>query len=159
MSVSVVIADNHEITRSGVQRLVEGSFDARVVATAGTGLTALSAVNRHAPRLLVLSLRLPHLNGLDVLHYVQQRNLPVDVLVLTTCRDETRVRTAFEKGACAYVLKGDSLDELCAAIETVLEGGRYLTATLPEKYMDVGLDDGTTKPYQSMSTRDDRAFH
>lgn len=154
MSMSVIIADNHEITRRGVQRLVEGSFDARVVAMAGTGLRAVSAVERHSPRLLVLSLRLPHLRGLDVLHYVEQCDLRVEVLVLTMCRDETRVRTAFEKGACAYVLKRDSLNELCVAIETVLEGNRYLTGTLPEEYMDVGVDDGTTEPYQSLTTRE-----
>lgn len=154
MSVSVLIVDNHEISRRGVQRLVEGSFDARVVATAGTGLRAVSAVDHHSPRLVVLGLRLPHLNGLDVLHYIEQHNLTVEVVVLTTCQDETCVRTAFKKGAGAYVLKQDSLDELCVALETVMQGKRYLTGTLPEEYMDVGVDEGTTEPYQSLTTRE-----
>lgn len=154
MSMSVVIADNHEITRRGVQRLVEGSFEARVVATAGTGLRAASVVECHSPRLVVLSLKLPHLNGLDILHYIQQRGLMVDVLVLTTCREEARVQMAFEKGASAYVLKQDSLEELCLAIESVVEGNRYLTGALPQEYMEVEVDDATTKPYQSLTIRE-----
>jgi DNA-binding NarL/FixJ family response regulator len=137
--MSVVVADHHEITRLGVQSVVEG-LDGEVVATATTGLETVSMVEEHTPDLLVLSLRLPHLNGCDILYHLQRRSIDVNVLVLTTCDDEDRVRSVFQQGASAYVLKQDPMEELYRAIERVRSGRRYISRALPEELMDAAPD-------------------
>lgn len=130
--MSVAVADHHEITRLGVQSVVE-SLGGEVVATATTGLETVSMVEEHTPDLLVLSLRLPHLNGFDVLYHLKRRSIDVNVLVLTTCDEEKRVRSVFQQGASAYVLKQDPMEELYQAIETVQAGQQYISNALPEE--------------------------
>jgi len=137
--MSVAVADNHEMTRWGVRSLVR-SLKGTVVATAETGLDAVSVVEEHDPDLLTLSLKLPHLNGFDVLYHLQRRAVEVDVLVLTTCRDEERVETVFEMGASGYLLKQDPLEELCRAIKAVWTGQRYISDALPAVWMKEGVD-------------------
>jgi DNA-binding NarL/FixJ family response regulator len=154
MPMSVAIADNHEMTRWGVQSLVE-SMKGTVVATAETGLEAVSVVESCDPDLLTLSLKLPHLNGFDVLYHLQRRSVEVDVLVLTTCEEEEQVRSVFEMGAAAYLLKQDSLDELCRAIEAAGAGRRYISDALPEAWMEPAGADGTPRdPCHPLSLRE-----
>ncbi len=135
MSMSVAIADNHDVTRWGVRSVVE-RMQGSVVATAETGFGAVSAVEEHAPDLLILSLKLPHLNGFDVLYHLQRRTLGVDALVLTTCTDVERAKAVFERGASAYLLKQDPLNELRRAITTVRGGGRYVSDSLPDTLLE-----------------------
>ncbi len=134
MSFTAVIADNHDVTRWGVQSAIEG-MRGQVVTTAETGLDAVSAIDDYAPDVLVLSLRLPHLNGLDVLYYLQEQSLSVRSVVLTTYEEKERVREVFERGGHAYVRKRDSLEEVCAAIRAVCQGERYLSDALPDACM------------------------
>jgi DNA-binding NarL/FixJ family response regulator len=152
--MSVAIADNHEMTRWGVQSLVE-SMEGEVVATAETGLEAVSVVESCDPDLLTLSLKLPHLNGFDVLYHLERRSVEVDVLVLTTCEEEEQVRSVFEMGAAAYLLKQDSLDELCRAIETVSAGRRYISDALPEAWLEpTGSENARRDPCHALSLRE-----
>lgn len=152
--MSVAIADNHEMTRWGVQSLVE-SMTGEVVATAETGLDAVSMVEAREPDLLTLSLKLPHLNGFDVLYHLERRSVETDVLVLTTCEEEGQVRSVFEMGAAAYLLKQDSLEELCRAIESVSAGRRYISDALPEAWMEpADADPAERDPCHSLSLRE-----
>jgi DNA-binding NarL/FixJ family response regulator len=154
MSMSVAIADNHEMTRWGVQSLVE-SMKGTVAASAETGLEVVSMVESCDPDLLTLSLKLPHLNGYDVLYHLQRRSIDVDVLVLTTCEDEEQVRSVFEVGAAAYLLKQDPLDELCRAIEAVSAGGRYISDALPKAWMEpAGAGGSQRDPCHPLSLRE-----
>ncbi|PQJ36408.1 hypothetical protein BSZ35_09755 [Salinibacter sp. 10B] len=155
MSLTAAIADNHDVTRWGMRSAIEG-MQGRVVASVQTGLDAVSAVEEHAPEVLVLSLRLPHLNGLDVLYYLQEKSLPVKTVVLTTSEKERRVREVFGRGAHAYVRKRDSLEEICAAITTVRRGERYLSNALPKSYMaEAGAPEALeSDPYRVLTIRE-----
>lgn len=156
MSFSAAIADNHDVTRWGVRSAIEG-MQGRVQATAETGLEAVSAVDENDELdVLVLSLRLPHLNGLDVLYYIQQKDLPVKCVVLTTCEGEESVKEVFERGAHAYVCKRDSLEELCAAIGAAQRGERYLSNSLPESCLVTAGSTETldSDPYQMLTMRE-----
>lgn len=153
MSLSVAIADNHEVTRWGVRSVVEGRFGP-VVETAETGLQAVSLIKTEQPDLLVLSLRLPHLNGFDVLRYLHRSPHTTIPVVLTICEDEDRVRKVFDWGAQAYVLKGDPLGELQTAIDASLRGERYLSNGLPTEYMYPKNGSEDSDPYKGLSLRE-----
>ena len=135
MSMSVAVADHHGVTRLGVKSVVE-SMQGDVVAVAKTGIEAISVVEEHEPDLLVLSLKLPHLNGFDLLYHLQRRTMDVQVLVMAVSESEEQARAAFQHGACGYLRKQDPLDELRRAIETVWAGQRYLSAALPQSLLD-----------------------
>lgn len=135
MPLSVAIADNHDVTRWGVQSLVENRGD-DVVSTAETGQEAVSMVDTHQPDLVIMSLSLPHLNGLEVLFRLQDRSFSVSSVLLTTFDDREHVRTAFERGASAYVLKQDPLSELDEALDAVHRGTTYISSALPSELME-----------------------
>lgn len=153
MSLSVAIADNHNVTCWGIRSVVDGQFGT-VVATAQTGLQAVSLVQEQTPDLLVVSLRLPHLNGLDVLRFIQRSGHATTSIVLTICEDEKWVRTVFEWGAQAYVLKSDPLSELHRAIDASLHGEQYLSDGLPTEYMMPQQETTGSDPYQGLSMRE-----
>jgi DNA-binding NarL/FixJ family response regulator len=135
MPTSVVIAENHDVTRRGMRAIVE-QRDGTVVATAETGLDTLSVIEEHKPDVLILSLDLPHVSGFDVLRHLQRRTLAVEVMVLTTHAEAHDVRTAFGRGATAYALKQDSVSEVGAAFEATVDGTRYLSPSLSDEVRD-----------------------
>lgn len=145
MSFSVAIADNHDVTRWGVRTVVD-NYGGQVVSTAETGLEAVSLVDESPPDLLILSLRLPHLNGFDVLFYLQRCRLAMKVLVLTTCDDEERIQTVFERGASACVLKQDPLEELGMALDAIRHGERYVSSSVPDRVIGKADSQGMAIP-------------
>lgn len=153
MSLSVAVADNHDVTCWGVRSVVEGQFG-EVVARAKTGRQAVSLLREQAPDLLVLSLRLPHLNGVDVLRFIHRSGHPATPIVLTICEDEQWVRTVFEWGGQAYVLKSDPLNELQRAIDASLRGEQYLSDGLPSEYLTPTQGTTGSDPYQGLSMRE-----
>lgn len=135
MSFSAAIVDNHEATRLGVSEAVS-ALDGQIVSTAETGLEAVSVVESHTPDLVVLSLRLPHLSGLDLLCHLQRQVPSVHCLVLTVCKDESGVRAAFRRGASAYLLKQDSFDTIRQTIRAIGQGKRVISDALPASWME-----------------------
>ena len=132
MPTTVVIAEDHAITRQGLRILLERHLDATVVGEAEDGLAAMRLVEAQEPELLILDLSLPGLNGLDVLEQVQRRVPQTRAIVLSMYGEDQYVIQALKSGALAYVLKGSAADELIAAAEQVLQGRLYLSSELPE---------------------------
>ncbi len=135
MSFSVAIAESNDVTSWGVRSSVE-HLGGSVVATAETGIDTLSMVETYKPTVLSLRLDFPRIHGFDVLEYLQERTAAVEVVVLTVQDEESYVRTAFERGATAYVLKQDPLMEVREAFRAAAEGEYYLSDTLPDAWME-----------------------
>jgi len=132
MLISALIVEDHDVTRQGLQHLLEDQLEARVVDTTGDGLEAISLLEEHAPDLLVLDLGLPGLNGLDILRRIRSLNLSTKVVVLSMHGEDSYVTEAFQLGARGYVLKGSPLSELTEAIQTIIKGGKYVSSDLSE---------------------------
>jgi DNA-binding NarL/FixJ family response regulator len=161
MSVSALIAEDHDLTRQGLRSLLTERLGARVAAATGDGLEAFPLVEEHRPDLLVLDLGLPHLNGLHVLRKIQAREVSPQSVVLSMYSDETYVRKAFELGASGYVLKGAPLNELTAALRTALDGERYLSSGLPENLVEPARtpDPAPGDRYDRLTDREREVLH
>ena len=151
MSVSALIAEDHDLTRQGLRSLLTKQFGARVLTSTGDGPEVFPLVEEYRPDLLVLDLGLPHLNGLHVLQKIQTRDVSPRSVVLSMYSDEAYVRKAFELGAAGYVLKGAPLNELTTAFRTALNGNRYLSSGLPD-----GLIEPARTPDAAPSDRHSR---
>ena len=132
MLISALIVEDHDVTRQGLQHLLENQLEARVVATTGDGLEAISLLEEHEPDLLVLDLGLPSLNGLDILRRIRSLNLATKVVVLSMHGEDSYVTEAFRLGAKGYVLKGSPLSELTEAIKSIVKGEKYVSSDLSE---------------------------
>jgi len=121
MSVKVLVADDHEVVRTGLASLLAGS-SIKIVAEAGDGAEAVKLAHKHRPDVVLLDIRMPDTDGLDALDKIH-RDLPdTRVVMLSTYDNPTYVARAVALGATDYVLKGASRQELISAITNAAEG-------------------------------------
>ena len=105
--VTVLIADDHPLVREGLAAIFKSQNDIRVVAEATNGEEALELCNRHLPDVLLLDLRMPKKDGLQVIaELLAQRVTKPRVIVMTTYESEEDIRRALEAGAKGYLVKG-----------------------------------------------------
>ncbi len=121
MSIRILVADDHEVVRSGVSNLMSGT-EIEVVSEAGGGEEALEKAEQQQPDVVVLDIRMPGGDGLTTLERFKT-NLPkLPVLILSTYDNPTYVARAMALGASGYVLKGSGRDDLLSAIRQVASG-------------------------------------
>jgi two-component system, NarL family, response regulator NreC len=130
-SITVVLADDHAVVRSGLRLLLERTGDLEVVSEAGTAEDAVRTVLGHKPAVLVLDLNMPgELTSLDAIPKVAEASPGTRVVVLTMQEDPEFARRALRAGAAGYVLKEAADAELVEAIRRAAAGETYLTPSL-----------------------------
>jgi DNA-binding NarL/FixJ family response regulator len=155
MLISALIVEDHDVTRQGLQHLLENQLEARVVDTTGDGLEAISLLEEHEPDLLVLDLGLPGLNGLDILRRIRSLDLATKVVVLSMHGEDSYVTEAFQLGAKGYVLKGSPLSELTDAIRAAMTGEKYVSSDLSEDLITPDSTGSTVEDrYQTLTDRE-----
>jgi DNA-binding NarL/FixJ family response regulator len=127
----VLIVDDHKVVAESLVHFLSNRFD--VVDTIADGRLVLPAVARTRPDAIVLDVSMPHVSGLEVLRRVAAEFPECKVVVLTMHADANIAVAALKAGASAFVLKEASSDELLMALQTVLSGGGYLSASLTKE--------------------------
>jgi DNA-binding NarL/FixJ family response regulator len=122
----VLVVDDHALLRTGVAKIINQEPDLRVVAEAGNGVEALEAYERYRPDVTLLDLRMPVMEGVEVVRQIRERDARARVIVLTTYDTDDEISRALKAGAKAYVLKDISAEDLIACIRDVLAGKTYL---------------------------------
>lgn len=126
MSIRLVLADDHPLVLEGLANLLRPEEGFEVLARCATGRETLEAVEAHAPDLLVLDLRMPGLDGLDVLRELRARSSAVRVVLLTAALDEDDVLEAIRLGVKGVVLKEMAPSLLLQCLRKVHAGGQWL---------------------------------
>ena len=129
-TVSIVVADDHAVVRSGLRRLLDAAPDFEVVAEAGDVAGVIGALEEHRPAILVLDLHMPGGGSLAALPALRAGSPDTGILVLTMQDDPGFAREAMLRGARGYLLKEADESELAHAIRTVAGGGTYLQPEL-----------------------------
>ncbi len=127
---SVLVADDHPLFRSAVQEAVRRRPELQLVATADDGLGALKEIRRLQPDVALLDMRMPTLNGDQVLKALVQESVPTRVLFLATYTDSGAIYDLLAQGAAGYLDKGASADEICDAVTRVSRGQTVLTPSI-----------------------------
>ena len=130
---SVLLVDDHALLRTGVANIINQEADLHVVAEAGNGVEALEAYERHHPDVTLLDLRMPVMEGVEVVRRIRERDPRARVIILTTYDTDEEISRALRAGAKAYVLKDISADNLVACIRDVLAGKTYLAPAAAAK--------------------------
>ena len=126
----IVVADDHPVVCMALRRALP-SRTFRVVAECADGVSALEAVRRHRPSVLVLDLQLPRMDGIAVVQRLRAERLPVAVLVLSCEEEDFGGPRALRAGADGYASKRVSPAELARAIAVVARGKRWFRAATP----------------------------
>jgi DNA-binding NarL/FixJ family response regulator len=136
--VRVVLADDHELVRSGLRSLLEGAGGIDVVGEARNGEQALRAASAVQPDVLVMDVTMPVLDGVRATRRVREECPDVKVLALTMHDDRGHLTRLLEAGAAGYVLKTAGANELVRAIRVVANGGRYIDPVLAGSMLGPG---------------------
>lgn len=124
--IRVLIVDDHPMVAEGIQSILESYDDIDVVATFGNGQDAVDLAPGLAPDVILMDLNMPKLGGLSATEMLLERAPDTRIVILTMHDSPEYIASALSHGAMGYILKDVPTDEIKQAIDTVMQGQRYL---------------------------------
>ncbi|MGB2867525.1 MAG: response regulator transcription factor [Bacteroidota bacterium] len=135
-TITLVIADDHPLFRTGVRQALERDGQFKVLAEAGDGEQALRLIQELHPAVAVLDINMPRLSGLDVVRRLKDVQEPPHLVLLTMFDDEEMLNEAMDLGVKAYLLKESASVDIANAVNAVVEGRYYVSPTLTGKLLN-----------------------
>jgi len=155
----IFLVDDHPIVRKGLRSLLEEQNGYSVVGEAGTGAGAIQLCYDLAVDVCIVDLKLPDMSGIDVAAEIKQRSPTTRTIILSMHANDFYVEQAFQKGADGYVVKDVLEDEIVKAIQSVMNGKRYLSK-LPAGSLLPGPAKGAADEfYTRLTNREKEVFH
>jgi two-component system invasion response regulator UvrY len=150
----ILIVDDHEVVRDGVKRILAEQSGKVSFGEAGTIPEALRLAGEDDWDVAILDLSLGDRSGLQLLEQLKVIRPKLPALIMSMHTEKHYARRAFRAGAAGYVTKDSSRAELLKAVNRVIEGGRYISASLAERLI-VDLERGTGRPpHETLSNRE-----
>jgi len=157
MTISILLADDHQVVRVGLRALLEAEADFKVVGEATNGLEAKDLLERLRPDVLIIDMTMPQLNGLEVIRQIAQLSPQTRAIVLSMHSNEGYVLEALRHGASGYVLKQSNMEELVKAVRTVMNGLSYLSLELSQRAIESyreKAEDSVKDAYDTLTNRE-----
>jgi len=153
MSIRVAIADDHPIAGSGLKKILNDFPHIRVEAIYGTGKDLLEGLRKEQPDVLLLDMHLPDLEGPALARDILKRYESLRILVLSSSDIIVQVKKMLQLGCMGYLLKDSDDVTIVKAIETVYEGGQFLSPVLQQRLLGDLFRNKQTDRYQAHLTR------
>ncbi|MBV1897516.1 MAG: response regulator transcription factor [Rhodobacteraceae bacterium] len=125
-TIRVLIVDDHPLVAEGIQAILETYEDIKVVGNLSNGRQVVDQVGHLSPDVILMDLNMPEMGGLGATEILLERAPDTRILILSMHKSPEYVSTALSHGAMGYVLKDVPTDEIKLAIDTVMQGKRYL---------------------------------
>lgn len=152
----ILIADDHELIREGIKRILADAHDIRYVGEARIAHEVIAALEQEHWDMVVLDINLPGRSGLDVLKEIKQRFPDIPVLILSMYPEDQYAVRMIKAGAVGYINKGSAATDLLQAIRKVAAGGKYINTSVAEKLAEA-VDTGGP-PHTLLSDREFEIF-
>lgn len=152
MKIRILVAEDNELFRLGTTSLIGTQPDMEIVAEAQNGADAISAYERTAPDVVIVDLRMPHLDGVQVTAALTQRQPPARVLVLTHYQGDQDIAKALRAGALGYLSKETPGEEVLRAIRIVATGRRHMPEAIAERLAETLTHEPLTAREQQVLT-------
>ncbi len=131
--IGIVLAEDHTLMRQGTRRMLEEQPDFRVVGEAGDGEQALELIERLQPDIAILDIRMPKLNGIEVVSRMKKCCSKTKALMLTAHDDDDYIFALMRMGAAGYILKTAGVKELVDSVRCVHQGEYVLHPDIAAK--------------------------
>jgi len=132
----ILIADDHDVVRSGLRRMIEDHPGWEIVGEAADGQEAVRLAIDTKADVAVLDYALPLLNGVEATRQIRARSSNTEVLIFTMHDNDALIGGLLDAGARGYVLKSDAYQHLVDAIEAVASHKPFFAATVPERLLE-----------------------
>jgi len=131
--MKVLIADDHAIVREGLKQILKKIESISVLDEAENGDETIRKITKSEYDLVIMDISMPGKTGLDILQTIKDKRINTRVLVLSIHPQEQYAIRTLKLGASGYICKSSLYEELAAAINTILAGGRYISPALADK--------------------------
>ena len=132
MTKIAIVEDNKTIRESLVE-FVQTDAENRCVCTCATAEEALKVIPKHAPQIVLMDVQLPNMSGIECCAQLKQLLPTVQIIMVTVYEDTERIFKALRAGACGYLLKRCTAEELISAIHEVRQGGAPMSREIARK--------------------------
>jgi DNA-binding NarL/FixJ family response regulator len=143
--IRILCVDDHPLVREGVAAVIKTEPDLELVGSAGTGGEAIEQFKRLRPDVTLMDLKMPDMNGLQVIMRLRSDYPGTRFVVVTTYPGDVQALQALKAGASAYLLKSTLGEQLVAAIRAVHAGKRYIPAEIASEIAQHAADDALTQ--------------
>ena len=133
MTIKVLLADDHDLVRTGISRMLEDVAGIEVIAEAVSGEEAIKKANELSPDVVLMDVKMPGIGGLEATKKLLRQNPDIKVVAVTACDDDPFPSRLLKAGAAGYVTKGADLKEMVEAIRSVVAGQRYLSPQVAQQ--------------------------
>lgn len=156
--MKILLVEDHPIFRLGVRHLIEQRWPDADCIEAGSLEEALKVAQADSPGLAVVDLNLPDADGVEVVPRLLRAAPALRLLVLSFNAEADYARHLMQMGAAGYLTKDRAAGELVTAIERILAGGRYITASMAEHLLDVTAGQHVSDPHAELSAQEYRVM-
>ncbi|MEU0546367.1 response regulator transcription factor [Micromonospora sp. NPDC005979] len=133
--IRVVIVDDDPLVRGMLTLMLDGADGIAVVGEAADGATAITAVDRHLPDVVLMDIRMPGVNGITATERLRRRHRPPEIIVLTTFDTDEHVLRALRAGASGFLLKDTPPEQISQAVRAVAAGNPMLSPGVTRRLM------------------------
>jgi DNA-binding NarL/FixJ family response regulator len=124
--LQILVVDDHPIFRRGLRNIIELEQNMRVIGEAPDGEIALEFLKNHPADVVVLDLDMPKMNGLEFARAAGEKNIPIEIIILTMHKEEQLFNKAMDLGIRGFVSKENAATEIAKAIREVTQGKAYV---------------------------------
>ncbi len=152
--IKVLLVDDHELVRTGIRRLLDDASGINVYAEATDGESAIVAVRKKRPDVVLMDVSMPGIGGLEATRKIKQIDATLPVIILTVHTDDPFPTSLLKAGASGYLHKGCSVDEIVSAIKEVHAGRRYICTEIAQNLALSLLPGSEGSPFDNLSQRE-----
>jgi DNA-binding NarL/FixJ family response regulator len=129
----IAIVEDNKVIRESLMEFAQADPECRCVCACATAEEALKMIPKHEPEIVLMDIQLPNMSGIDCLAQLKRLLPSVHVIMVTVYEDTERIFKALRMGACGYLLKRCSPEEVIAAIREVRQGGAPMSREIARK--------------------------
>lgn len=131
-NITVFVADDHQIFRQGLIKLLESEASIAIVGESGDGAEALQMIQELQPDIAILDISMPNKDGLEIVKQLKEDNRPVACIILTMYDEEEYFNEALDCGVKGYLLKENAFSDLLSCVKCVVQGKYYVSPLISE---------------------------
>lgn len=155
MTIRVLVADDHDLVRMGITRMLADVDGIDVVGEATSGEEALKLCRELTPQVVLMDIKMPGIGGLEATRKMAYQFPDVRVVVVTACDDDPFPSRLLKAGASGFVTKGTALSEMVLAIKTAAAGKRYICPQVAQQMALKSYDEEhKDNPFDALSERE-----
>ena len=128
--ITLLIADDHNMFRQGLCGLLSSNKDLDIIAQASNGTEALELIQQHKPDVAILDMTMPGLSGVEVCREIKLQGLSTRTIILTMHDDLLLAQEVMQSGACGFVLKDNTFEEVVTAIECAYKKESFMSPSI-----------------------------